>query len=201
VSTTPTPTEWDARYREGNTPWDLGSHSALVQRLASARLKTSVDILVPGCGLAHDVEALATKGHRVMGLDIAPTAVTQASERLERLGLTNASVSLGDFLTPAPRYEGSFDALIEHTCYCALEPQQWGTYVQSAWRVLKPGGLLLGSFLAFDGGGPPFGTSPEALRLQFERAFEILHLKLTDERFTPKDVPQMEAVFQRRPSL
>ena len=61
MSTTPTPTEWDARYREGNTPWDLGSHSPLVQRLANARLGTSVDILVPGCGLAHDVEALAAR--------------------------------------------------------------------------------------------------------------------------------------------
>ena len=88
----------------------------------------------------------------------------------------------------------------DSTCYCALEPSYWPDYAQAAARALKPGGLLLGAFLCFEGGGPPFGTSLRALRGQFEPAFDILRLEMAPERFAPKDVPQMEAVFRRRPT-
>jgi methyl halide transferase len=198
VSSAPIAPDWDTHYRDANTPWDLGGHAALVQRLAAEHLSPGLDILVPGCGLAHDVEALAQRGHRVTGLDIAPTAVSQASARFAERGLSRASVRLGNFLSTDELPEGHFDALIEHTCYCALDPSLWPGYVQAASHALKPGGLLLGAFLCFDGGGPPFGTSLEALRAQFETAFEIVHLRVAAERFVPKDVPQMEAVFQRR---
>jgi SAM-dependent methyltransferase len=200
MPSTPIAPDWDARYRDASTPWDLGGHAALIQRLAAQHLAEKSDILVPGCGLAHDVESLAKRGHRVVGLDIAPTAVAQATSRLEARGVESGTVRLGDFLSPDAAPEAAFDALIEHTCYCALAPSRWPHYVAAAARALKPGGLLLGAFLSFDGGGPPFGTSLEALRSQFEPAFEILHLQMAPERFEPKDVPQMEAVFQRRTS-
>ena len=200
MTSEPSAPDWDARYRDANTPWDLGGDAALVQRLAVEHLDSGVDILVPGCGRAHDVEALAAEGHRVIGLDIAPTAVRLASERLAEREVTRASVRLGNFLKPADVPAGHFDVLIEHTCYCALKPSHWPDYVKAAARALKPGGLLLGAFLCFEGGGPPFGTSLKALRAQFQPAFDIVRLEMAPERFVPKDVPQMEAVFRRRPT-
>lgn len=153
--------------------------------------------MIPGCGLGHDVAALARAGHWVQGLDISPEAALQANAQLRDEGLSSARVDVGDFLHRESLRAASIDALIEHTCYCAIEPQERASYVESAAHVLKPGGLLLGAFLDFEGGGPPFGTSPVELRASFAPHFEFVALDSAPERFLPKDVPQLAAVLRR----
>ena len=63
-------------------PWDLGGASPLLQAAIQRHVPSGGRVLVPGCGLAHDVEAMAAMGFEVTGLDIAPNAVRRASERL-----------------------------------------------------------------------------------------------------------------------
>lgn len=194
----PSPADWDARYLASDIPWDLGGASPLIQRLASEHVEADAQIVIPGCGLAHDVEALAQQGHHVLGLDISPTAVTQANARLRAAELSNAQVILGDFLDNKALPLEGFDVLIEHTCYCAIEPHQRSLYVASASTCLKEGGLLIGAFLDFEGGGPPYGTSQRALRAGFSSDFDILEITAAPEPFGPKDVTQMAAVFRKR---
>lgn len=203
---------WDPPYHEGaRPPWDLGAPNPVVMRLADARLAPGSRLLVPGCGLGHEVIALADRGHRVIGLDVSPTALERLRRALgEHPEVTTAfgdwrrfpddleaSPASGQPELDAPLTAG-FDAVVEHTCYCALDPGDLDAYAAAAARALPPGGLLLGAFLHFDGGGPPWGTSPEALRARFAPRFEILRLEPAPEPFPPAEAAQLEVVLRRR---
>jgi hypothetical protein len=93
---------------------------------------------------------------------------------------------------------GAFDAVVEHTCFCALHPSQWPDYVVTVAELLRPGGTLFGAFLHFDGGGPPFGTTPAELRAMFGARFTVVELTAV-EPFAPKGCPQLSTILRRRP--
>ena len=85
----------------------------------------------------------------------------------------------GDFLDASMVPEHSVDMIFEHTCFCAIEPEQRSNYVKSAKHWLVPGGFLLGVFFTDppprkDGAsGPPFGVSLDELRGLFGESFTI----------------------------
>ncbi len=188
--------KWDARYRSGDIPWDLGQPSQPVLDLVARHLTTPARILVPGCGRGWEVEALAQVGFDVIGLDLSPEACTIANQRM--LGCENARVEQGDFLQLPEHYHGAFDAVVEHTCYCAIEPESRKLYRSAVLRALKESGLLLGIFLNFEGGGPPHGTSPQALKAHFGSHFSIEELSPIEAVFTPKNVPQIALAMRAR---
>ena len=69
--------DWEQLYRQGETPWEKGApHPALIRWLKENSL--SGRVLVPGCGFGYDVRALAATGAEVLGLDMAPFAITTA---------------------------------------------------------------------------------------------------------------------------
>lgn len=180
---------WDEHYVQRNTPWDQGQASAVVLEMAK-HLDAGAHILVPGCGRGYEVENLADRGHRVVGLDVSPTALAQAAERVgERPSVEWVEA---DLFTLPKAWSHRFDAVAEHTCFCAIDPAQTPAYVEAMWQVLKPGGVLFGAFLHFEGGGPPFGTNPEAVRAVFADRFRVEYLEPA-ELFGPRAVPQLAA--------
>jgi SAM-dependent methyltransferase len=168
-------TDWDAHYRSGEMPWEKGGASpALLEALR--RVPVRGQVLVPGCGLGHDVRALAAIGAEVLGLDIAPSGVA-AAESQPRVG--SERYLLGDFFALPAELVGRFDWIWEHTCYCAIDPARRGDYVASAARALRPGGEYLGVFYVDPGqtwpsDGPPFETTLSALDALFSREFDLL---------------------------
>lgn len=191
---------WNDRYLDGQTPWDIGRPNPVVMRGAAA-LAPASRVVVPGCGRGWEVEALAAAGHRVCALDIAPAALDALGARLIARGLADrVDRQVADILDPPAELHGAFDGWAEHTCFCALDPVHLPAYVESAARLLRPGGQLFGAFLHFDGpGGPPFGTDPATVRALFAPRFEIEHLAPAPEPFEAAGVPQLEARFRRRP--
>lgn len=173
-------TDWEARYRGADTPWDKGAaHPALVQWLATYPGRMTGDVLVPGCGRGHDVRAIATAepSARVLGLDLAPSAVAAAS-RLETP--CNAVFREGDLFDLPPDLLGRFDWIWEHTCFCAIDVDRRDDYVSAVTRSLRPGGHLLGVFYLDPyrgdhqpGGGPPHGCTLDELAERFERGGEF----------------------------
>lgn len=186
------PTDWESHYRSGDTPWNKGEPSpGLVEFLREQPLRGRV--LIPGCGLGHDVRAIAAaaKGHvddvddvddggvEVTGLDIAPSALKQA-RAFPPAG--NERYELADFFALPPGLQGSFDWVWEHTCFCAIDPEWRERYVASVARALKPGGHFLAMFFLDPGldpgeSGPPFGVTPAELDALFSSSagFERLH--------------------------
>lgn len=177
---------WNDDWVSGTTPWDQGQASAVVMRLAQ-RLPPRQRILVPGAGRAWEVEALADLGHHVVGLDIAPAAVEVARARIGRRA--DVELVVGDLFDPPDL--GQFDAVAEHTCFCAVGPDLYEAYRAQVVRWLRPGGVLFGAFLDFVGGGPPFGTSPAELHAVFDRKF-VVELA-SAETLGPAELPQIAA--------
>ena len=86
------------------------------------------DTLVPGCGFGYDVRAVAAAAgvHRVIGLDLSEEALTAA-----RRFPTASSViyRAGDLFDLPADLRGAFDRVVEHTCFCAIDPARRGEYV------------------------------------------------------------------------
>jgi len=166
-------TSWEELYQKGDTRWDKGEPSpGLVDFLEQHPELPRGRVLVPGCGMGHDVRAWAQAGFEATGLDLAPSAIRHSREKTAAAGLS-AEYCLEDFLTaPLP----AFDWLFEHTLFCAIDPSRRGDYAKAAARVLTPDGRFLAIFymLPVDEEGPPFGSTRESIRAQFEPYFELL---------------------------
>lgn len=164
-------TDWNQAYQENFTPWDKGHPSPpLVEWLKSNTLTGRV--LVPGCGVGHDVAHLVSCGIDAHGLDIAPAAVARAKEHYPQLAERFVCADLFEF-------RGQYDAIVEHTCLCALPPEWRVKYRDAVASLLKPGGLLVGVFFInpeMDPGetGPPFGISPDELTALFAERFQVV---------------------------
>jgi SAM-dependent methyltransferase len=181
--------DWNQDYSEGRTPWDKGAPSpALLEVIASGELASGSEVLVPGCGYGHDVAAIAKAGCRVTGLDISELALEEASLSNSAAGV---SYVLGDFFDPQLAKAKRYDVIWEHTCFCAITPDQRGRYVDAAQRLLKPDGVLIGVFFAFaqdpEGDGPPYKTNIETIERHFEKSFTLDWGRLPREHFPTRE--------------
>jgi len=166
---------WESRYRLGDTPWEKGvAAPPLIDFLAHHPIKG--EILVPGCGAGHEVRALAAQDvHRatVIGLDLAETAITLA----QGIPLVGQEMYVqGDLFALPSSWNGRFDWVVEHTCFCAIDPTLRADYVRAIAQVLKPGGQYFAIFFMTPDSeqGPPFGTTKEEIAQLFEPSFELL---------------------------
>lgn len=165
-------TNWEELYRSGDTRWEKGEPApGLVDFLESEKGLTPGKVLVPGCGMGHDVRAWAKAGFSVTGLDLAPSAVRSAQERTASAGL-QAEIRLGDFLQLEPM--AHFDWIFEHTLFCAINPERRDEYVRALLRWLKPDGQFLAvHYMLRDMDGPPFGCTQQELVDRFLPHFEL----------------------------
>ena len=197
--------DWEACYQSGETPWDRGSAAPPLLELLEARgvgLWLGGPVLVPGCGSGHDVRALADAGVPAHGLDLSPTAVGRA----RTLSKSDATTyETGDFLDPAWRAGKGFPAIWEHTCFCAIQPEQRGAYAEAAAALLPPGGVLAGVFYLrpYDPGeneeGPPFKTSVEELDGLFSAWFELMEGWIPSHAYPDREGREWIGIFRRLP--
>ncbi len=169
--------DWDLSYLKNETPWERGEPAPpLVEYLESHSINGRV--LVPGCGLGHDVRLLASMGCDVLGVDLSETALSQARAHKDpERGAVN--YHLADVLDAKSDIgEASFDYIFEHTCFCAIDPSHRRDYVNAVQRLLKPGGHFLAIlFTNLEGpGGPPFPTSCTEVGTLFSPFFEIVDI-------------------------
>lgn len=168
-----TQTDWETAYRRRETPWEKGKpHPALVDFLAENGALTG-EIFVPGCGSGHDVRALSTPINHVVGVDLAPFAIRKAKARRR---IAHEEYFLGDLFALQPEFDGRFDWVFEHTCFCAIDPRRRHEYVSTIVRLLKPGGRLLAIFFInpdHDEPGPPYRVSTAELKEYFGEYFSV----------------------------
>jgi SAM-dependent methyltransferase len=175
-----TQTDWQEAYEKRETPWEKGkAHPALADFLASHG-PFAGEIFVPGCGSGHDVRALSTSRNQVLGIDLAPLAIEKARS-FPTVG--NEEYQLADLFALPPEFDGKFDVVFEHTCFCAIDPALRADYVQAIVRLLQPGGRFLAIFFLnpdIDDEGPPFPVSRAELERFFGDGFTL------DREWVPK---------------
>lgn len=166
---------WNARWRDGNTPWDMGRPAPpFVGALERGLVSPPGRALVVGCGAGHDARLLATRGFDVTAIDVADRAIERARD-LTLDGAFALDWRVADLFALPPEL-GSFDLVLEHTCFCAVHPNRRDAYVDAVADALSAGGALLGLFFVFEAEeGPPFGASEEELRHRFGRRFDVEH--------------------------
>lgn len=193
---------WAAAWKAGQTIWvrwngsdvvraaltrciaaqDLGGPTRVlldevVLRVADGSLvPKGASALVPGCGAAYDVKALADLGFaRVVGADIAEEAVARARDVVS--GSANAEVLCADFFKSAELVKGDFTFLFDYTFFCAIPPSLRAAWGERTAALLQPGGSLLTLVfpLASDevaadlsAHGPPFPVSVAEYRKALE---------------------------------
>lgn len=180
--------DWDEHYRSENTPWNKGSAAPpLLEWIGKNPDSIGGRILVPGCGFGHDVRALAalSKVSEVVGLDLAPTAIAQASAIP---GTGKERFSLGNLFSLSSEHIGSYDWVWEHTCFCAIDPAMRASYARSVHAALRSDGIFLGVFYRnpYDsehqpGDRPPHGCTLEELDQLFVQS-GLFHI---DESYVP----------------
>jgi SAM-dependent methyltransferase len=168
---------WEGRYLAGDTPWDKGTPAPPLADYLREH-KIDGEILVPGCGFGHEVRLLASRGARVTGLDIAPSAVLQARQFAPA---ADERYLCGDIFHPDPELQNRFDWVVEHTCFCAIRPEQRELYRKGVLSVLKAGGRMFAIFYLNPEAeeGPPFRVGERELDLMFGGLFE------EEARWTP----------------
>jgi len=193
-----TDTNWEQQYLDGDTPWDKGEPApALVDFLRESGGVVSGEVIVPGCGLGHDVRAIAVAigDAGVLGVDVSPAAVAKARE-FPVVG--GERYTAGDWFELNPEWRGGFDWMWEHTCFCAIEPSMRAAYKDSAHAVLRPGGQLLGVFYLdpYDDEHQPGGGLPHGVE-----ADELIEHFVADGRFTLEEKWRPNSAYPGREGL
>ncbi|GAB4380611.1 MAG: methyltransferase domain-containing protein [Elainellaceae cyanobacterium] len=165
---------WEGRYQEGTARWDLGQPAPVfVSLLNSPDAPQPGRMAVLGSGRGHDALLFAEHGFEVVGFDFAPSAIEAARTNAQQRGLS-AEFLQRDIFGLDAEFAQQFDYVLEHTCYCAIAPEQRTDYVKLVRAILRPQGELIGLFWAHSRpGGPPFGTTPDAIRQRFAE-FELI---------------------------
>ena len=128
-------------------------------------------VLVPGCGLGHEVLFLARLGYEVTAVDFAQGAIEGLRSRIGELPV---SALQKDIFSLPEDHADSFDVVLEHTCFCAIPLEMRSSYAAVMQSVLKHGGRLVGLFYETDAEeGPPFRTTRQHIVDHFEKHFEI----------------------------
>ena len=74
---------------------------------------------------------------------------------------------LQDLFTLPHTDSGHYDLVLEHTCFCAIDPARRAEWAEVAARILRPQGRLLALFYTHDRpGGPPDRLSGPAPSVQ-----------------------------------
>ena len=144
------PEFFDIRYAAGRIPWDFGGVPKSLKVFLDSHHGPGA-VLIPGAGSGYEIEAFASRGWDVIGIDFSKVAVARA-RRL--LGPLADKVYEGDFFT-YPFREGWFDVVYERTFLCALLPDFRLRYAQRIAQLVAPAGVLCGFFFLGPEDEPP----------------------------------------------
>ncbi len=175
--TTTEPQYWEQRYQENTAKWDIGMAAPpLASLLASTEAPIAGKIAVIGCGQGHDAILFAKHGFDTIGFDFAPSAIALGQKLSQTMEISMQFLQRDIFELPK-EFPATFDYAIEHTCFCAILPEQRPDYVKMVRSILKPTGELIALFWAHNRpDGPPFGVTLEEIKDLFSASFDTFNI-------------------------
>jgi len=160
---------WDASYRDGPAPWDIGQPQPAVVRLASAGGFVGA-VLDAGCGTGENALYIASlrgpAGLTVLGVDVAETALAIARQKAKDRGIEAEFAAADAF--QLERLGRTFQTVLDCGLFHSFDGDERTRYVASLASVTEHDGTLY--VLCFSDEGPDTGPHPvsqEELRAAF----------------------------------
>ena len=149
----------------------------------------------------RDVRELSRHGIGATGLDLSPAAVSRAREES---AVGGEDYLCGDLFEADWRIGREFDAVWEHTCFCAIDPSMRPAYVKAMAEILPAGGFLVGLFYLTpwdpgeNEGGPPFPATREEIMALFGPWFVLKRDRVPERAYPGREGREWLAVLERR---
>lgn len=190
--------KWEADYRRGTDGWDLGGPTPVFRRLLASGQFAPGRVIVLGAGRGHDAREFARRGFQVTAVDFTP----YAAHEMQRLAEPGAPIEIlqADLFTLPHTLDGTFDYVLEYTCFCAIDPSRRAEYADLAARLLRPSGLYIALAFPLDTheGGPPFAVSAAEIEILFrERGFGLLTREVPVDSVPQRHGLEELLVFQK----
>ena len=190
---------WEKHYNEGTTRWDLGQAAPpFVSLLNSPQAPSAGKVAVLGCGRGYDALLFAQHGFEAIGFDFATSAIADATA-LSGASKIKAKFLQRDIFDLPAEFPNYFNYVLEHTCFCAIDPNQRSAYVKLVKNILQPQGELIALFWAHTRpGGPPYGTTLTEIGQLFPTDFEIICLEKVTNSVPQRQSEEYLGRFQRK---
>ena len=190
---------WDASYRNGPAPWDIGRPQPAVARLASEG-RFAGAVLDAGCGTGENALLIASLGLSVLGMDMAETALAMARKKAGERGI-DVEFASADALH-LERLGRRFDTVLDCGLFHSFDGEERPPYVASLASATEHGGTLY--VLCFSDEGPETGPHPvsqEELRAKFNPAtgwnVAAIERERAQTRFHDNGAPAWLATIKR----
>jgi SAM-dependent methyltransferase len=188
---------WDASYRDGPAPWDIGRPQPAVLRLAREGAFAGA-VLDAGCGTGENALHVAALGLRVLGVDVAETAVALAREKAAQRGV-DADFVVAD----AMGLDGlgrAFETVLDCGLFHTFDSAERRDYVASLASVTGRGARLYVLCFRDAEGAGPHPVSEAELRAAFDGGgwtVASVSPDRLDTRFAPQGAPAWLATIER----
>ena len=190
---------WEDIYLDDDAGWDLGGVTPVFDNIADQLSRGKLCIV--GCGKGYDSVMFAQKGFEVTAVDFAPSAVI-ALETMSNKENVNIQILQSDIFVLTPEYDSVFDYVIEQTCFCAVNPQRRQEYERLVYKILKPGGKLIGLWFPLDktleDGGPPWGITINEVKSIFNNGWIIEREEFPEISIQPRKNREKLIIFGKQ---
>lgn len=180
---------WLERWELGQTAFDQQQpHRWLGDQWPSLELATDATVFVPLCGRSVDMVWLAEQGHRVIGVELARSAVEDffagvgLEPSIETVGTLDVyragpfELWVGDLFELTAEMLAPVRAVYDRASLVALPPEMRGRYVEHLTSVLPTQAVWYLVSFSYDQnemGGPPFSVSLDEIAQRFSPAWTI----------------------------
>lgn len=190
------PAFWHARWQDGR----IGFHQdrptpLMLKHWPSLGIEPGSRVFVPLCGKSLDMAWLASQGLGVLGVELAPLAVSQFFEEQALLPATEETrygvhhraagieIICGDAFALDEAVLRDCDAVLDRAALIALPRDLRERYARELYAKLRPGcrGLLITlEYPQHEKAGPPFSVDEAEVHALFDRDWRVELLERRD---------------------
>lgn len=185
---------WRERWERGETGFHKADINPLLSRWwPSLQLPADASVLVPLCGKSLDMIWLARQGHRVIGVELARSALEAFAQEAEitlrwhpKEPFNEAQANpyqfyCGDYFALAETHVATVAGVYDRAALIALPEPMRADYVEHMRRILPAAWKMLLVTLDYpqhERAGPPFAVSDS----EVHRLFEGCEIRLLDDQ-------------------
>ncbi len=132
---------FEAAYRTGEHGWPISDPSMPVVHFLKQYKRRAARVLDIGCGEGRHAILFAKRGHKTVGMDYLPGAITRAIQ-INHAVSPHLRFVLGDVFYP-PFLQNAFDVILDYGCFHHVRKQDEKAYLKNVLPMLKSGGHFL----------------------------------------------------------